>query len=70
MTNKEFCTRLARISIRHWDYVLAGNRNLAYRKAKRVAGLLGTSVELWVNPEASPRERRGAWELFRREAQK
>ena len=70
MTSKDFAIKMARISIRQWNSVLAGTRNLSYRNAKRVAGLLGTSVELWVNPEASPRERRGAWELFRREAQK
>ena len=52
MTSKDFCTKMAKISTRHWDYALSGKRNLGYAKAKRVAGLLGTSVELWVNPEA------------------
>ena len=66
MTQREFAEKYLKVSPRHWSYVVAGRRNLAYRKAQKAAKLLGTSHDLWIDPMASKRERMDAWEEFQR----
>lgn len=66
MTNKDFAEKILRVSARHWAYVLAGKRHLSFRKAKKVSSLFETNTELWIDPNASVKERRSTWESFQR----
>jgi len=47
-----------------WYFVLKGERNLGYKKAKIAAQVLNTETDLWINPEASANDRREAWGKF------
>ena len=68
MTNKYFAEKILRVSTRHWAYVLAGKRHLAFNKARKVSNLFETNTELWIDPTASAKARRSAWESFQRRA--
>ena len=63
MTKKEFSAKILKCSDQHWRYILAGERNLGLRRAKLVAQLLSTSLEVWIDPEKTT-ERQRAWEKF------
>jgi plasmid maintenance system antidote protein VapI len=65
MTKTNFAKKILSISPRYWDYVLNGQRNLSYSKAKTVSGLFGTSSDLWINPESVATERKAAWDSFK-----
>ena len=66
MTQREFATKLE-MTLRHWTYVLDGRRNLSYVRAQKAAELLGTSADLWMDPQATAKERMAAWENFKQE---
>ena len=66
MTQREFATKLE-MTLRHWAYVLDGRRNLSYARAQKAAELLGTTVCLWMDPQATAKERMAAWENFKQE---
>ena len=65
MTQKEFARHME-MTLRHWAYVLAGRRNLSFAKAQKAAELLGTTVCLWMDPQATAKERMAAWEEFQK----
>ena len=65
MTQREFATKLE-MTLRHWTYVLDGHRNLSYARAQKAAELLGTTVCLWMDPQATAKERLAAWEEFQK----
>ena len=64
MSRKEFSKRILNASNNYWGMVLNGDRNLGYEKATLVSKILGTSVDLWINPNASVNDRRIAWTNF------
>ena len=66
MTQKEFARHME-MTLRHWAYVLDGRRNLSYVRAQKAAELLGTSADLWMDPQATAKERMAAWENFKQE---
>lgn len=47
-----------------WSLVLSGKRNLSFTNASRVSKILRTGITLWLDPEADPQERKGAWQKF------
>ena len=65
MTQKEFARHME-MTLRYWLYVLAGRRNLSFAKAQKAAELLGTTVCLWMDPQATAKERMAAWEEFQK----
>jgi len=70
MTQKEFAKKFVKTSQAYWSMVLEGKRNLGYKRAQTVSGLLDTSVDLWRNPDAKTSERKNAWESFKKRMEK
>jgi hypothetical protein len=72
MTKQQFAEKILKCTCVHWYCVLNGTednknkpqKNLGYRKAVVAAQVLGTSVDLWVNPDASVNDRQKAWNDF------
>lgn len=65
MERKDFAKKVLRCSPAFWNMVLAGTRNLGFKKAKRAAKKLGTSAELWIDDSDSvKKKRRKAWDDF------
>lgn len=64
MTQKDFASTILQSTQPYWGMVLAGKRNLGYKKAQAAASVLNTSVDLWMNPKANPNERKAAWNQF------
>lgn len=67
MTKKDFSLKIVKSSENYWAMVVRGQRNLGYKRAQRVSDILGTSIDLWINPHASVNDRREAWEKFSKE---
>lgn len=63
MTKKEFSERILKCSGQQWRYVLAGKRNLGLKRAKLVAQLFSTSLDVWIDPDRT-KDRKEAWEKF------
>ena len=61
ITGKAFAMRFVGCSAPLWSMVLSCERNLGFSKARKVAELLDTPVELWMDPDASSEERLSAW---------
>lgn len=46
-----------------WRAVLAGDRNLSYKKAQLVSQLFVTPLDVWLDP-GRKNDRKAAWEKF------
>lgn len=60
LMSKKYFASLLNISYGHWRFVLLGERNLNLSKARVVAHLLDTPVDIWMDPEMK-KERQAAW---------
>lgn len=70
MDRNNFAKKVLRLKSRQqWDYVLAGERNLKYSRAKIAAAVLGTSTDIWQD-RGLVLERQAAWSRYANEEQK
>jgi hypothetical protein len=69
MTKQEFSAKILECSYNHWRYILRGERNLGYSKAKIVSQLFSTPVEIWIDGTMAA-ARQAAWESFNQRGQK
>jgi hypothetical protein len=63
MNIKEFSSKILKCSGGHWRYVLRGERNLSFNKAKLIAQLFETDLETWIDGNRTV-DRVRAWEKF------
>lgn len=63
MTKDEFSVKILKCSYGHWRYVLRGERNLSYNKARLVSQLLVTDVDTWLDTKQA-KNRQAAWDKF------
>jgi len=64
MNQKIFAEKKLRCSESLFSYVLNGKRNLRYQLAKTASRLMGTKIDLWINPQETVVDRRTAWEKY------
>lgn len=63
MTKKDFSQKILNSSYSMWRAVLAGDRNLSYKKAQLVSQLFVTPLDVWLDP-GRKNDRKAAWEKF------
>jgi hypothetical protein len=61
--SKKYFARLINISYGHWRFVLRGERNLNLPKARVVAHLLDTPVDVWQDSSMKD-ARQDAWSRY------
>lgn len=64
MNKTDFARKILHCTHTHWYDVINGKGNLSHHKAVIAASVLLTSVELWLDPNASKEARRAAWRNF------
>lgn len=66
MKKSTFAEKVLKTSRGGFENVIAGRRNLSYKKAKIAASVLGTDVTVWMDPDKAPL-RKLAWEEYAKE---
>jgi hypothetical protein len=63
MTITEFSKKILKCTYSHFWYVLRGERDLSYKKAKAAAQHLDTDLDTWLDARLAAK-RREAWKRY------
>ena len=63
MDRKTFALKVLKTTRAQWDNVLAGRRNLSFKRAKLAAQVTESDIQIWMDPDKAG-QRLEAWNMY------